>query len=279
MTLLSAITWHQNTIIQHLFRIVIRLQDTFFSTEGHRTWASTHSALLWQETRQVSMKRFLKMRFPSFFRGGNFAAVLTMRYASEQVTENRPRLQVLIYPILQFFDFTLPSYQEEHCEVYPYATEHVLSLYINQKIDKSILQNNHTSGQQKDQYRRFVDRSLIRPEFLRKKRNPVAECREGAPDLVQRASIALQPAISPLLVEDSQLAKLPLTYVLTVGHDRLRDESLIYVERLRNCRVRVFHKHYEDAFHASITSLYGITRLNIAHEMVHGIVDFLKHNL
>ena len=183
---------------------------------------------------------------------------------------------MLIYPLLQCFDFTLPSYQEEHCEVYPYSIDYALSVYVGQKLDKTIFQNNHTTAQQKDQCRRLVDRSLIPPKFLGKKRANVPEYREGDPDLVQRANILLIPEISPLLVEDNELARLPRTYVLTVGHDRLRDEGLIYVERLRRCRVPVVHNHYKDTFHASITSLYGMTKLDIAQKMVADITTFLR---
>ena len=202
-----------------------------------------------------------------------------MRHATNQVSRHRPCLQVLIYPLLQCFDFTLSSYHEEHCEVFPYSIEHALSVYVDRKIDKTIFQNNHTDTQQKDYFRRFVDRSLIPPEFLGKKRVNAPEYRDGDPDLVQRASILLQRDISPLLVEDNELARLPLTYVLTVGHDRLRDEGLIYVERLRRCRVPVVHNHYKDTFHASITSLYGRTKLDIAQRMVRDIVNFLLEHL
>ena len=101
----------------------------------------------------------------------------------------------------------------------------------------------------------------------------------GDTGLVHRAYPALHADISPLLAEDSQLAKLPPTYVLTVGHDRLRDEGFIYVNRLLWCGVPVVHHHYKDAFHASITNLYGLTKLDIAHQMVANIVDYLRYNL
>ena len=199
-----------------------------------------------------------------------------MYFATAPVKRHRPCLQVLIYPLLQCFDFTLPSYHEEHCEVYPYSIDYALSAYVGQKFDKTLFQNNHTNAQQKDQYRRLVDRSLIPPEFRGKKRANAPEYRDGDPDLVERANVLLQRNISPLLVEDNELAWLPLTYMLTVGHDRLRDEGLIYVERLRKCDVPVVHHHYKDTFHASITSLYGMTKLDIAQKMVADITEFLR---
>ena len=211
--------------------------------------------------------------------GGNLAAVISMRHASYRIAEYQPRLQVLIYPLLQFFDFMLPSYQEDHYEVYPYSIDYALSVYIGQPIDKTILQNKHTSVEQKRCYRPFVNWNLLPAESRKQHLSPTMDDSEGDPDLIKRASVALQPEISPLLVEDSQLRALPPTYVLTVGHDRLRDEGFIYANRLRSCGVEVVHAHYKDIFHASITSLYGMTKLDIAHDMVRGIGDFLTDNL
>ena len=279
MILLAAIVLHPNIIFQTVLMIVIRLQNTFFNMGTRHTWASTHGALLWQETRRVRMSPLVKMLIPPFSLGGNFAAVLTMRYASNPLIRYRPRLQVLIYPVLQFFDFTLPSYQQEHFEVYPYSMEHVLSLYINQKLDDSIYRNNHTSAAEKRRCRPFVDWNWIPAEFRRKFKPQTPDCHEGDPLLIQRAYLALHPDISPLLVDDSQLAKLPRTYILTTGHDRLRDEGWIYAERVRNAGVPVDHDHEPSAFHASITNLNGMTKLDIAHKMVHNIVDYLKPNL
>ena len=202
-----------------------------------------------------------------------------MRHASNRRAEYRPRLQVLIYPLLQFFDFMLPSYQEDHYEVYPYSIDYALSAYIGVPIDKTIFQNKHTSVEQKTYYRQFVNWNLLPAESRNQHLSPIMDDSEGDQALIEQASVALQPEISPLLVEDSQLRALPPTYVLTVGHDRLRDEGFIYVNRLRSCGVRVVHSHFKDIFHASITSLYGMTKLDIAHEMVRDIANFLTHNL
>jgi acetyl esterase len=55
------------------------------------------------------------------------------------------------------------------------------------------------------------------------------------------------PDASPLRADD--LAGLAPAYVLTVGHDPLRDEELAYIERLRAARVAVEHRDYADLFH------------------------------
>ncbi|CAF4682036.1 unnamed protein product, partial [Rotaria sp. Silwood2] len=42
--------------------------------------------------------------------GGNLAAVIAMQLANNANSVNVPRIQVLIYLVVQFFDFMLPSY-------------------------------------------------------------------------------------------------------------------------------------------------------------------------
>jgi len=89
----------------------------------------------------------------------------------------------------------------------------------------------------------------------------------------------LTPEISPLLVEDNELAKLPSTYILSVGHDSLRDEAFIYEARLKRAGVSVVHNHYEHTFHGSLGFLNGPFGLKIAHEMIGDIVKYVKSNL
>ncbi len=211
--------------------------------------------------------------------GGNFAAVNAMRFATHSVSGHSPRLQILIYPVVQLFDLMLPSYLQQHHDFFHYTVDNVLSVYLNEKIDASIYANNHTSVKQKKHYRKYVDWSLIPSKYRTIYKNPITDNNEGDPNLIERAKKALSPEISPLLVEDDQLAKLPPTYILSVGHDRLRDEAFIYEGRLRRAGVSVVHNHYEHTFHGSLNFLYGPLGLDIAHKMITDIVGYVNDNL
>ncbi|CAF1058609.1 unnamed protein product [Rotaria magnacalcarata] len=211
--------------------------------------------------------------------GGNFATVITMRLATRPVTQFLPRLQILLYPSLQVFDMMLPSHRQEHYTLVYYDIHHLLSIYLNKTVDKSIYANNHTSVKQKKHYRKFIDWSLIPSKYRIKYQESANDDHEGDPNLIKETKKALGPEISPLLVNDAQLAKSVPTYVLTVGHDRLRDEGFIYAGRLKRVGVKVVHNHYENTFHGSISLLYGLLSLDIAHEMVADLVRYIKENL
>ena len=194
-----------------------------------------------------------------------------MRLSLNPVSQYRPRLQLLIYPSLQFFDLKLPSYVEERFRFLYYTIPHKLSVYLNETIDQSIYENKHTSSEQKKFYRKYVDWSYLPNSNFQS----VVDNDEGDPFLIEKSAKILDPEVSPLLVDDTKLAKLPSTYIITVGHDRLRDEGFIYAGRLKQIGVPTIHKHYEHTFHGSITFLTGRFRLDIAVKMVQDIVDSL----
>ena len=211
--------------------------------------------------------------------GGALATVIAMRFATKPVGKYSPRTQILLYPVLQLFDLMLPSYMQDHFQPLHYTVDHTLSLYLNQNIDPSIYGNNHTSVQQKQHYRKYVDWSLIPAKYRKVYKQPLTDDHQGDPVLIERAKLALSPEISPLLVDDVQLAKLPQTYILSVGHDRLRDESFIYEGRLRKNGVAVVHNHYANAFHAILGFLYGPFGLDIAHVMLNDVAKYIKETL
>ncbi len=203
-----------------------------------------------------------------------------MRFASKSISHNVPRLQVLIYPVVQFFDLMVPSYISPVLQIFHFGRGgQVLELYMNKSISDDILANNHTSIQQKKKYRRFVDWSLIPDKYRQTYKEPVTDKMDGNLKLIENAKGVLHPDVSPLLVDDKELAKLPPTYVLTVDHDRLRDEGFIYAGRLKANGVNVIHRHFENTFHGSLTFLEGVFELDIAHEMLADIVKYLKANL
>jgi acetyl esterase/lipase len=211
--------------------------------------------------------------------GGNFVAVIAMRFATHPVSQYSPRLQILIYPVLQFFDMMLPSYIKEHYQIFRYTVDHTLSAYLNETIDKSIYANHHTSVKQKKHYRQYIDWSLIPTKYRTIYKQPITDDNEGDPNLIEKAKKALDPEVSPLLVEDKQLAKLPSTYILSVDHDRLRDDAFIYEGRLKRVGVPVIHNHYEHTFHGSLGFTDGPITLDVSRQMISDLVDYIKKNL
>jgi arylacetamide deacetylase len=203
-----------------------------------------------------------------------------MRFASDSNNVNVPRLQVLIYPVVQFFDLMVPSYLTPILHIFNFGRGGlVLELYMNKSITDDILVNNHTSIEQKKKYRRFVDWSLIPNKYRQVYKKPITDQINGNAELIENAKGVLHRDVSPLLVDNEELAKLSPTYILTVGHDRLRDEDFIYAARLKASGVNVVHHHFENTFHGSLTFLDGLFELDIAHEMLDDIVKYLKDNL
>jgi acetyl esterase/lipase len=203
-----------------------------------------------------------------------------MRFVSKSISDNLPRAQVLIYPVVQFFDLMVPSYRTPVLQIFHFGREgQVVELYLNKSITKDIMANNHTSIQQKKTYRQFVDWSLIPDKYKQIYKQPVTDHIDGNAELIGNAKQVLHRDVSPLLVDDKELAKLPPTYVLTVDHDRLRDEGFIYAARVKASGVKVVHHHFENTFHGSLTFLDGLFELDIAHEMLDDIVKYLKDNL
>ena len=203
-----------------------------------------------------------------------------MRLATDNDPHNSPRLLILIYPLVQFFDFQLPSFLQRSLGIFHFATmADVLRYYFNKSISVPATTNKHTSVEDKKKFRSLVDWALIPDRYRQIYKKPTGDKIEGDPDLVRDFQQALSPDASPLLVGNKQLAKLPPTYLLTVEHDSLRDEGLIYGARLKASGVQLVHHHFDRAFHGSLTFLHGPLGLDIAHEMLDDVIKYLKDNL
>ncbi|CAF1279597.1 unnamed protein product [Adineta steineri] len=212
--------------------------------------------------------------------GGNFAAIIAQEFVSKSISKNIPRLQVLIYPVVQFFDFMIPSYLTPALHIFHFGRAgQVFQLYLNKTITDDIIINNHTNLQQKKKYRQYVDWSLIPEKYRQIYKKPITDEIDGNNELIKNSEQLLDRKLSPLLVDNKELAKLPSTYILTVDHDRLRDEGFIYAERLKASGVKIVHHHFEHTFHGSLTFLEGIFELDIAHVMLDDIVKYVKDNL
>ena len=70
----------------------------------------------------------------------------------------------------------------------------------------------------------------------------------------------MNPDFAPLVRE--RLSGLPPAYVVTVQHDLLRDEGVLYAQRLVKAGVDVKWHHYEHGIHG-IFSMFAVPGINI----------------
>lgn len=156
--------------------------------------------------------------------GGNLALVITQSLIKDGY---RPRTACLVYPALQFFDFTLPSYRL-------YLPRNILGVINEQNflsvmsklsesqvtVTRDILFNNHTSANDKKRLRPYVNAEKYLPISL-----PFDPEQEGSQELITHLNFLISPQMSPLLVSDDELMKLPPIILFTTEYDILRDEG------------------------------------------------------
>ncbi|XP_006149801.1 arylacetamide deacetylase-like 2 [Tupaia chinensis] len=210
--------------------------------------------------------------------GGMFTAIVTQVLKDDPEFKNKIKAQVLIYPSLQSVDLSMPSYQENEYGLIltkEMAVKYAC-LYITN--DEALLQaarkNQHMPQGSRHLFK-FVNWSTLLPEKYRKNhvyKEPVLGKLNSFPGL-------LDTRLSPLIANDSQLQNLPLTYIITCGHDVLRDDGLIYVTRLRSVGVKVVHEHMENAFHGALSFITPPFYLHLGFKMKDMYINWLEKNL
>ncbi|XP_034294863.1 neutral cholesterol ester hydrolase 1 isoform X1 [Pantherophis guttatus] len=199
--------------------------------------------------------------------GGNLAAAVCQEISQEENITNRFKLQALIYPVLQPFDFNTPSYQQN--KLSPILTRSVMVEfwveYFNGSYDfvQSMLMNNHTSldVSEANSFRDRVDWTFLLPSRFRKNYKLIAPT-TGKPEIIQNIPALLDARAGPLLAEKELLRLQPKTYIMTCEIDILRDDGLMYAKRLEKAGVEVTIDHFEDCFHGCM--LFTIWPLNFS---------------
>ncbi|CAF0977761.1 unnamed protein product [Rotaria sp. Silwood1] len=210
--------------------------------------------------------------------GGNLALVITQSLINDGF---KPRTVCLIYPALQFFDFTLPSYRL-------YLPRNILGVITEEnflsvmselskskiKVTRDILFNNHTSKEDKKRLRPYVNAEKYLPISF-----PFDINQEGNENLIPHLKFLISPKMSPLLVDDDELMKLPTILLFTTEFDILRDEGFIFAERLHSLNKTFYHHHFPTTFHGAHLLLYGPLKFDIAYEMIEHIARKMRENL
>ena len=187
---------------------------------------------------------------------------------SQHLIENKiatPKMQVLIYPILQFYDFTLPSYRlnmpkKVLGQISFDNFKNFIHYLTGYEVDDSIILNGHTTRSHKESIlSEFVNIGYL-PNKFRKNHN--LESLKFANDthgVYKKVSeILLSKELSPLLVDDEHLLKYTpnQTVLITTEMDILRDDGFIYAERLKKLGLNVQHDHFNNLFHGVFGKIF-----------------------
>ncbi|XP_060098503.1 neutral cholesterol ester hydrolase 1 [Heteronotia binoei] len=216
--------------------------------------------------------------------GGNLAAAVCQEMSQDQNETGRFKLQALIYPILQAFDFNTPSYrQNEFAPVLPRFV--MVKFWVdyfngNYEFAQSLVVNNHTS-QDVSQAGPFRDRvdwtTLITPRF-RKTYKPVTPT-VGEVEILRAIPSLLDVSAAPLLAEKQVLRLQPKTYILTCEIDVLRDDGIMYAKRLEDAGVEITLDHFEDCFHGCMIFTIWPTRFLAGIRIRDSYIQWLRENL
>ncbi|NWW22436.1 NCEH1 hydrolase, partial [Falcunculus frontatus] len=216
--------------------------------------------------------------------GGNLAAAVCQQLSKEEDLTVRPKLQALIYPVLQAFDFNTPSYQQNmNMPVLPrYVMVNYWIDYFNGNYDLAheLLVNNHTAlnvGRALSFRARLNWTSLLPPSFT-KNYKPVVQT-TGTAAIVEQLPALLDARAVPLLADDATLSRQPPTYMLTCENDVLRDDGAMYAKRLERAGVPVTLDHFHDCFHGCMIFTVWPTDFSAGVQTRNSYIKWLDENL
>lgn len=217
--------------------------------------------------------------------GGNMAAAISLRL------KKKIAMQLLLVPSLQFSNWNTTAQIENFLYLNqsinsPGSIVFVLNyLGLSPEYAEDILKNRHTSSSfKKSKYATLIDQNVymikdhIRDNNLRKNIYLDTEVGDDTVSKVFEKKIT-DPMIAPLMAGDDKLIEMPFTYIMTCGYDFIRDDGIMFYERLRKIGVRATLDHYHEAFHNSLFFPHGPLELDVGVRIVQGIVDILKKEL
>lgn len=205
--------------------------------------------------------------------GGNLAAAVAWKLSN---TPNLPKLplQILLYPMLQAFNFKLPSYTltEAIVENTASRTAFASMLYaycMGAFIDPApLLENNHTSVKMKKSLQALYVNLSIDGNGLD---DNDKDSKNEIPELFQQC--ITNPEFSPLMAPDCSV--FPKTYILSAEYDTLRDESFLFQKRLAEAGVTVQNDFVAGGWHGVVS----FTRINLGQTTLSDVAQFINRNL
>ncbi|KAK2160455.1 hypothetical protein LSH36_133g05075 [Paralvinella palmiformis] len=211
--------------------------------------------------------------------GGNLAAAVCLKLRDEKF-KPMPKLQVLIYPVLQSVDFALPSMIQNADG--PLLTTYWLTYYTSLyatgslKYAQAMCENRHVEeATRKQLFDTYVNHDMLDMTY----RSPPyrkPDMKGGDVEVWKNLkNVLLDPYFSPLLCNN--LTGLPQTFIYAAKYDVLRDEAILYAKRLKLYGVDVSYVVDEHALHGMCSFRHFFPK--DSYNALNRISKFLKENL
>jgi acetyl esterase/lipase len=235
--------------------------------------------------------------------GGNATAVVTQRILAEKLPQ--PKLQVLIYPWLQMINFNLPAMnkygggaisveklilwylglvnakstvlrefrEHNHTALIPDAG---LRQRIKSYLDVTRIPDKYKTGKKYYKHYHSIEKKIYQ-ESLHEKSVLHKEKHSHVRSLAHKF---YDPTVSPLFADHESLVGLPRALIVSVENDPIKDEGLLYAERLKKARVDVDVMFYDNgAYHGIVTQIEHKGGYQIARDMQDDLINYLSGNL
>uniref|UniRef100_A0A3B3Z8Z2 Alpha/beta hydrolase fold-3 domain-containing protein n=1 Tax=Periophthalmus magnuspinnatus TaxID=409849 RepID=A0A3B3Z8Z2_9GOBI len=220
--------------------------------------------------------------------GGNLAAAVAQEVhtlTKYDYNYHVCRAQALVYPALQALDFHTPScIQNQNIPVLSRSSLvqfWIQYLGVDLSLKEPFLSNQHSGLQQPlltPELRARFNWTLLLSAEHQKNQSPVV-AGQGLEGILEKAPGLLDIRASPLLANPEVLSKCPKAYILTCEFDVLRDDGLMYTQRLQNVGVQVTNAHYKDGFHGCFSMLFWPLEFDVGRRAFRHYISWLQDNL
>lgn len=232
------------------------------------------------------------------------ALVLTNRLIRRNMT--KPRLLVPIYPWLQMVTLRTPSYFKYHTPILASLSFENLVLWylgyteISPELKEMFERNDHlflVDKHKLDQLRVYFNLSTI-PDVYKKNKSyydnfDTSDSLKTSLDSLpsdhlllrdretrDKIKLVFDDELSPGLVDDELLKQYPSVYHIICEWDAIKDEQIVFAQRLARLGVNVKIKFYERCFHGMVTNVdKGIGGFDYAIQVADELNTYLKRQL
>ncbi|KAM9777700.1 neutral cholesterol ester hydrolase 1a [Neosynchiropus ocellatus] len=213
--------------------------------------------------------------------GGNLAAAVVQEVSQDDSVAVKFSVQALVYPALQALDFNTPSYLESF-NVPPLHRPHMIMFWLHylgaglSELQPAMMNHHSAADQVPSEMWARVDWTSLLPDKFKKNHKAL---RAEKSSLQKQVRALLDVRAAPLLAGSEVLAKTPRAYILTAEHDVLRDDGLMYAQRLQDAGVTVTSEHLEDGFHGCLCFASGAFSFDVGKRAEKSYITWLHTNL